>query len=50
MKTREEILKILTEFKPELEQQFRVRRLGLFGSYARGEQNDISDVDVKIDA
>ena len=38
MKTREEILNLLAKNKPELETRFKVRLLGLFGSYARGEQ------------
>lgn len=36
MKTREEILKILQERKPELVKRFGLTRLALFGSYARG--------------
>ena len=49
MKTREEILNLLAKNKPELETRFKVRRLGLFGSYARGEQRANSDVDLLVD-
>ena len=49
MKTREEILDLMAKNKPELESRFKVRRLGLFGSYARGEQHAHSDVDILVD-
>lgn len=49
MKTREEILNLIAKNKPELETRFKVRRLGLFGSYARGEQHTHSDVDILVD-
>jgi len=35
MKTKAEILKILQEEKPELVRRYGVKRLALFGSYAR---------------
>jgi len=49
MKTREEILSLLSKHKPELEKHFKVRKIALFGSYAREEQNQESDVDVLVD-
>ena len=49
MKSREEVLKILAEAKPELQKEFKVRRIGLFGSYARMEQGPDSDVDVLVE-
>jgi predicted nucleotidyltransferase len=49
MKTREEILNLIAKNKPELETRFKVKRLGLFGSYARGEQHAHSDVDILVD-
>ena len=48
-KTREEILSLLTQNKPELETRFKVRRLAIFGSYARGDQQSDSDVDILVD-
>ena len=48
MKTREEILKILQERKPELVKRFGLTRLALFGSYARGDYRKNSDVDVLV--
>ena len=49
MKTRDEILKLLTKEKPELERRFRVRQMALFGSYVRGDQRADSDVDILVD-
>ena len=49
MKTREEVLAILVQHKPRLQQQFPIRRLAVFGSYARGEQREESDVDILVD-
>jgi predicted nucleotidyltransferase len=49
MITKEKILKSLAEDKPQLQKQFKVSKLALFGSYARGEQNPDSDVDILVD-
>jgi predicted nucleotidyltransferase len=49
MKTREEILAGLASAKAELQGRFRVRSLALFGSYARNQQTEKSDVDVLIE-
>ena len=49
MKTTEEILQILREAKPGLEARYRVGRIALCGSYARGDQQEGSDVDVLVD-
>ena len=43
------ILSMLTKHQPELEKSFDVARIGVFGSYARGEQRKKSDVDVLVD-
>jgi predicted nucleotidyltransferase len=47
--TKEEILKALAKDKSELQRQYKVRKLALFGSYARGEQRPDSDVDILVD-
>ena len=47
--TKEEILGLLVQNKSELENRFKVRRLALFGSYARGDQKPDSDVDILVD-
>ena len=46
--TKEEILQILKELKPKYEAEgFEI--LGLFGSYARDEATESSDIDILID-
>jgi len=45
--TQEEIMGALTKNRDEL-RRFHVNRLGLFGSYARGEQNEGSDLDFLV--
>jgi len=45
-KTRDEILNLLSQNKTELEDKFKVSRMALFGSYARGDQRSDSDVDI----
>lgn len=49
MKTRDEVIIILTTVKPELEKRFKIKRMALFGSYARGEQRETSDVDILVE-
>ncbi len=49
MPTRDEILKILKQELPNLKERFHVKIVGLFGSYARGEQAKKSDVDLLVD-
>ncbi len=49
MMNRAEILSFLQENKEVFQKQYGIRRIGLFGSYARGEQTDQSDVDILID-
>ena len=49
MKSLAEIRHILTEHKALLRERFGVRRLAVFGSYARGEATPLSDVDILVD-
>jgi uncharacterized protein len=49
MKTRTEIEQTLRDALPLLTSRFHVKRLGLFGSYVRGEQTDASDVDILVE-
>lgn len=49
MKTLDDLKQILSQSKPLLQEQYRVTKLGIFGSYARGEQTTVSDVDILID-
>lgn len=47
--TRSDALRILTEIKPGLVRRYQVSRLGLFGSTARGEASEQSDVDLVVE-
>ncbi|MEW6236588.1 MAG: nucleotidyltransferase family protein [Candidatus Omnitrophota bacterium] len=49
MKTREEIIAILSQKKPEWEKRFQLKSLALFGSFARGDQLEQSDVDILVE-
>jgi len=40
---------VLKEHKKELKEKYGVKRIGIFGSFARGEQNERSDVDVIVE-
>ena len=48
-KDKEEILRLLAAEKPDLARRFKVQRLALFGSYARGDQDADSDVDILVE-
>ena len=39
-------LKVL---KPEVADKFKVKTIGIFGSYVRGDQKETSDLDVLVD-
>jgi len=49
MKNIEKIKKKLEELKPVLKDQFKVKSIGIFGSYARGEEGKGSDLDILVD-
>jgi predicted nucleotidyltransferase len=46
--SREQILRILKTFKEEYAGEFGILSLGLFGSAARGDSKESSDVDVVV--
>jgi predicted nucleotidyltransferase len=48
MKKRTEIETILRQLKPELAEKYHVKEIGIFGSYARGEEREGSDVDILV--
>lgn len=49
MLTREKIVEILRKELPYFVSEYGVKRIGLFGSYARGTQAEDSDVDVLVE-
>ncbi|MCD6554028.1 MAG: nucleotidyltransferase [Chloroflexi bacterium] len=49
MTKREEIEETLRRLKPVLREKFKVKEIGVFGSCARGEESEESDVDVLVE-
>lgn len=49
MKTTQEIISILKNFKTKQAAKYGILKMGVFGSVARGEQREDSDVDVYIE-
>ncbi len=49
MKAQDGIKETLKRFKPILREKFKVKEIGIFGSFARGEQSDESDVDILVE-
>jgi uncharacterized protein len=49
MLTREEAVKLLQEKHPYLVAEFGVSKIGLFGSYAKGQSDETSDVDIVVE-
>ncbi len=43
------IIMKLRENKPFLEEKYKVKTLGVFGSYVRGEQKKSSDLDILVE-
>lgn len=48
MKTTNEYLQLLRKYKQQQSQNYGIDEIGLFGSVARGEQQEGSDVDVFV--
>jgi predicted nucleotidyltransferase len=47
--TREQILDFLRQHKQEMFDRFGVVKIGLFGSFVRGDEREDSDIDVAIE-
>ncbi len=43
------IFDIVRGHEQEIEKRFGVKRIGLFGSFARGEEKDSSDADITVE-
>lgn len=47
--TREQILDFLRQHKKEMHDRFGVTKIGLFGSYARGDAREDSDIVIAVE-
>jgi len=46
--TKKDIIKILRNYKNEVANQYNILTIGIFGSVARGEAEDESDIDIVL--
>ena len=46
---RDQVLSILSNHKTELEQHYRINKVGIFGSVARNSAKDDSDIDIVVE-
>ncbi len=49
MKTIKEIKNLLSKHRKELEAKYKVKNIGVFGSFVRGEQKKKSDIDILVE-
>ena len=49
MLTQEKVMKILKKELPYFASEYGVKKIGLFGSYAKGLQEEDSDVDILVE-
>lgn len=49
MKTLQDVQSKLQEILPDVQEKYCVTRLGVFGSYVRGEQTETSDIDLLVE-
>ncbi|MBD2254698.1 nucleotidyltransferase family protein [Nostoc parmelioides] len=49
MKTFDELKQVLSLQKQSLCEIYQITEIGIFGSYARGEQTEASDIDILVD-
>jgi len=49
MKNIEKVKKILGTHKPILERRFKVKNIGIFGSFVREEEGKDSDIDILVE-
>lgn len=49
MRRLSEIKKDLAQHKPKLKRDFKVKKIGIFGSYVRGESRKNSDLDILVE-
>ena len=49
MYTLQSIIEKLQHIKPEIENKYPIGRIGVFGSYARGDATNLSDIDILVE-
>ncbi len=49
MSEKEKLISALKALKPEITVRFKVKEIGLFGSFVRGEQTTVSDIDLLVE-
>jgi uncharacterized protein len=49
MRTLAEISNILRQHITEFQEKYKVKEIGIFGSYVKGQQNESSDVDILVE-
>jgi len=49
MKTFDEVRQLLSLQKQSLRENYQIIEIGIFGSYARGEETEVSDIDILVD-
>lgn len=45
----QDIQTTLRQYLPQVQQKYRIRQLGIFGSFVRGEQTENSDIDLLVE-
>ena len=49
MNNTKEINSLLFEHKEELRKKYNIKKIGIFGSYSRGDQKENSDLDILVE-
>ncbi len=44
-----DIMAVLKKHENEIKERYHVKRIGLFGSYAKHEENEKSDIDILVE-
>jgi len=44
-----DVIETLKQHEREIKERYGVRRIGVFGSYVRGEQKETSDIDILVE-
>ena len=49
MYTQNEILDFLKHYYAKNKERYHIKKIGIFGSYAKGKENENSDIDIVVD-